>query len=126
MTHRLNRRSLLKAGAAAALPLLPPQARAQERRFQPEIGTWRSFELTTTVNVAEVKGATQLWLPVPDVATDWQQPLDNAWTGNTRSALSTTDSTFGHPNRNHERYKNGRPIGNELTAIGGSKPFVGR
>ena len=95
MTHRLNRRSLLQAGAAAALPVLPPQARAQERRFQPEIGTWRSFELTTTVNVAEVKGATQLWLPVPDVATDWQQPLDNAWTGNADSARLVSDPKSG-------------------------------
>jgi ATP-dependent RNA helicase RhlE len=36
--------------------------------------------------VAEPKGATQLWLPVPDVDTDWQRTVDNSWAGNASTA----------------------------------------
>ncbi len=75
MTHALTRRKLLKTGAALATPLLPLPALAQERRFEPQLGAWRTFEVTTTVNVADITGATKLWLPVPDVATDYQRTL---------------------------------------------------
>ncbi len=75
--------------------MLPLCAAAQERRFEPEVGAWRTFELTTTVNVAEVKGATRLWLPVPDVESDYQQPLDNAWSGNADSARLAADPKSG-------------------------------
>lgn len=71
MNHFLTRRSVLQAGCAALTTPLLTLAQAQERRFAPQVGAWRSFEVTTTVNVADVKGATQLWLPVPDVDSDY-------------------------------------------------------
>jgi transglutaminase-like putative cysteine protease len=96
MTIRNERRHWLKTSAAlAAAPLLPNLALAQERRFEPVAGAWRSFELTTTVNVADVKGATQLWLPIPDVDTDWQRPLANSWTGNASTARIAADPKRG-------------------------------
>ena len=70
-------------------------ALAQERRFVPEVGDWRSFELSTTVNVADVKGTVKLWLPVPDVETEWQQPLDNTWTGNASVTKLVADPKSG-------------------------------
>ena len=96
MTASIPRRRLLKA-TAALLPAaaLPRAVFAQERRFEPQPGAWRSFELTTTVSVPEAKGATQLWLPVPDVESDWQRPLDNAWTGNASSARIVADPKRG-------------------------------
>jgi transglutaminase-like putative cysteine protease len=85
-----TRRALLKAGAAAtAFPLLP--ALAQERRFEPQVAGWRTFEVTTRVDVADVKGATRVWLPVPDVNTEYQQSLDNAWSGNATAARIVAD-----------------------------------
>ena len=84
-SFQLDRRTLLGAGAALAAPLLVPglaRAEAAERRFEPAIGGWRTFEVTTTVQVADVQGATQLWLPVPDIDSDYQQSVDNSWTGN--------------------------------------------
>jgi transglutaminase-like putative cysteine protease len=45
--------------------------------------------------VADVKGATQLWLPVPDVASDFQHPGDNRWTGNATSARVAADPVRG-------------------------------
>lgn len=95
MNLPLNRRALLKTGAALAAPLLPFAARAQARRFEPQVGAWRTFELTTTVNVAEVKGATQLWLPVPDLDNEWQKPLDNSWTGNATESRLVADPARG-------------------------------
>jgi transglutaminase-like putative cysteine protease len=92
-TRQTTRRTLLKASAAAlALPL---HALAQQRRFEPQVGAWRSFEVSTTINVADVKGATQLWLPVPDVDTDYQRTLDNSWTGNAASARLVADAARG-------------------------------
>jgi len=95
MNSVIQRRRLLQAGLAATLPLPTFAARAQERRFEPQAGPWRTFELTTTVNVAEPKGRTQVWLPVPDVDTDWQKPLDNGWTSNATSTRLASDPARG-------------------------------
>ena len=101
-----TRRGLLQASLAAAVcQALPGTARAQATtatatpidtpRFQPQVGPWRRFELSTTVNVADVKGATQLWLPVPDLDTPYQRSLDNAWTTNASSARLVADANEG-------------------------------
>jgi len=94
MTMKPTRRTLLKAGAAAtALPLWP--ALAQDRRFEPQVTGWRTFEVTTQVDVADVKGATRVWLPVPDVNSEYQQSLDSTWTGNASSARLVVDPKSG-------------------------------
>ncbi|MEY8875878.1 MAG: transglutaminase family protein [Leptothrix sp. (in: b-proteobacteria)] len=106
MTHPTRRDLLQSALAGAALASLPGLSRAQaaaataaapaaERRFEPQPSPWRTFELTTTVTVAEVKGRTQLWLPVPDVDTEFQHPLDNRWTGNASRAAIVRDAKAG-------------------------------
>ena len=94
MTTHPTRRTLLQAGAAVtAWPLLP--ALAQERRFEPQVTGWRTFEVTTQCDVAEVKGATRLWLPVPDVNSEYQQSLDSSWSGNATSARLVVDPKSG-------------------------------
>lgn len=97
MTIRsVSRRTLLKSAAGLTAPwALSLPAQAQERRFEPQVGAWRSFEVTTTVAVADVKGATQLWLPVPDVDTDYQRTLDNSWSGNATGARLAADPKRG-------------------------------
>ncbi|MFZ2988092.1 transglutaminase-like domain-containing protein [Ideonella sp.] len=96
-----TRRDWLQSGLAlAAAQALPLAAWAQatpaaEPRFSPQVGPWRRFEVTTTVTVADVKGATQLWLPVPDLDTDYQRSLDNSWTGNAASARLVADVREG-------------------------------
>lgn len=95
MTPSLPRRRLLQAAAALPAAALPRLATAQERRFDPQPGAWRSFELTTTVSVPEARGATRLWLPLPDVETGWQRPLDNSWSGNAGSARIVADPARG-------------------------------
>ena len=95
-----TRRHLLQTGLAAAVSqALPIDASAQspaaEPRFAPQVGPWRSFEISTTITVADVKGATQLWLPVPDLSTDFQQSLDNSWTSNASTARLVADPKRG-------------------------------
>jgi transglutaminase-like putative cysteine protease len=91
----LSRRHLLQAAGALAAPALLNRAVAAERRFEPKVEGWRTFEVTTTVNVADVKGATRLWLPVPDLATDFQVSLGNSWTGNATTARLVSDAPQG-------------------------------
>ncbi|WP_088282276.1 transglutaminase family protein [Ideonella sp. A 288] len=96
-TPHLSRRTLLQSGcAAAATAALPMAALAQEsRRFEPKPGAWRSFELTTEVRVPEAKGTTHLWLPVPDVDTDYQRTQGNSWSGNARNVALVSDPARG-------------------------------
>ncbi len=91
----LSRRHLLQAAGALAAPSLLNRAFAAERRFEPQVQGWRTFEVTTTVNVADVKGATRLWLPVPDLATDFQMSTGNSWTGNATTTRLVSDATQG-------------------------------
>ncbi|NRF70296.1 transglutaminase domain-containing protein [Aquincola sp. S2] len=94
--HHPNRRTLLMQGcAAAALPLIAGRAAAQQRTFEPRVEAWRSFEITTTVNIAEAQGTTRIWLPVPSLETDYQRSLDNAWSGNAAVAQLLSDPARG-------------------------------
>jgi transglutaminase-like putative cysteine protease len=95
-----TRRILLQSGLALAVAqALPAAARAQaaaaEPRFEPRVGAWRSFEVTTTVAVADAKGATQLWLPVPDLDNDYQRSQASTWTGNAARARLVSDRKAG-------------------------------
>jgi len=91
MHTRLTRRALLQAGVAASAIPLWRVAGAQERRFEPQVSGWRTFEVVTTVNVADVKGASRVWLPMPDVSTEYQVSLDHAWTGSASIVRIVTD-----------------------------------
>ena len=51
--------------AAAHLPGLASVARAQQNDFNPRPGTWRTFEITTRVEVLQPAGVGRVWLPVP-------------------------------------------------------------
>ncbi len=92
------RRSLLKGGAAmGALALAPAFVRAQanpERRFAPMPGEWRTFDITTRVELADPVGTTRIWLPVPSINSDWQRSLDSRYTSN-GSARMAADGVEG-------------------------------
>jgi transglutaminase-like putative cysteine protease len=85
MHMNFRRRSLLQATAAASLtslPLCALSASTTQRHFQPSLSDWRTFELTTRVEILDVKGLTKLWLPIPDLDTDYQRTLTHNWVGN--------------------------------------------
>ena len=94
--HKLNRRELINMSALAlASAGLPTIARAQERQFAPQPGAWRSFEVTTRVEVLDAKGPTRLWLPLPSVDREFQQSLSHRWSGNAKSARIVSDTHYG-------------------------------
>lgn len=91
----LDRRQFIQAGAATAIAAAAPWARAQERRFEPQPGAWRSFEFTTRVDLLEPKGTSRVWLPIPSIDSDYQKSIDNQWSGNARSLTTHTDPKYG-------------------------------
>lgn len=91
----MNRRTLLGSISGLALATRWPSAVAQERRFAPLPGNWRSFEMTTTVELKDSSGAAQVWVPLPAVDSDYQRSLESAWSGNARSMRAVSDAKYG-------------------------------
>ncbi|MBA3059659.1 MAG: hypothetical protein KJ614_16165 [Gammaproteobacteria bacterium] len=48
----------------------------------------RTFDVSAGVDNANPQGATQLWLPIPLVNSDWQQSLQNSFSSNGRAKLA--------------------------------------
>ena len=92
-----SRRTFLKNSALAlATTALPAINFAQtqaptQRRFSPEPGTWRTFDLTTRVDILKPQGVTRLWLPIPAVNSDWQQSLVSSYSSNGTARLEDDD-----------------------------------
>ncbi len=101
--HAQARRNFIKhtalALASTAFPAInfaqtsPVQA-AVERKFSPQAGNWRTFEVTTRVDIVKPQGATRVWLPIPSVNTDWQKSLESSYSSNGQAVL-TADAQYG-------------------------------
>ncbi|MEO7128268.1 MAG: transglutaminase-like domain-containing protein, partial [Rhodoferax sp.] len=85
------RRTFLKnaiaTGIAVSLPaigLAQGNAPVQEpaRHFAPRPGDWRTFEVTTRVEILMPQGATRAWLPIPCVDSDYQRSLESSYMSN--------------------------------------------
>jgi transglutaminase-like putative cysteine protease len=97
MTPSRRKFLLGAAGLSAARALtLPTTALAAPAppTFNPQPGNWRTFDVTTRIEVQDAQGSTRLWLPVPSVNSDWQQTLDNSWTSNGQAQLAS-DGLYG-------------------------------
>ena len=101
--HALARRKFLQKSAAAlatsALPAInfaqtAAPAASAERQFSPQPGNWRTFEVTTRVDIIKPQGATRIWLPIPSVNSDWQQSLESSFSSNGQTQL-TDDDKYG-------------------------------
>ena len=94
----MDRRSFLKTAgaipAASAMGTLSGLAWAQQAPWAN--GTrWRSFEVTTRVEVAKPEGVTKVWLPLPLAGdTDWFKTLNNGWSGNVSTAKVIPHSKY--------------------------------
>ena len=92
---RLARRQFIRKMAAssvvAAFPAINFAQSASgvpERQFNPQPGAWRTFDVTTRVDLLKPQGATRVWLPVPALNTAWQQSLPSSFTSNGQGELS--------------------------------------
>jgi transglutaminase-like putative cysteine protease len=93
----MDRRSFLKSGTLIPIAAAMPAASfAQQLPFEPrQAEKWRSFEVTTRVEILFPEGASRVWLPVPSVNTGWQRTLDNAWSGNAATMQLLHDGKYG-------------------------------
>jgi len=92
----MNRRNLIQA--ALATPLLaglPRWSLAQQLPFDPKPAGWRTFEVVSRVEVLKPSGTTKVWIPLPSIASDYQQLLGDQWTGNATQAAIVTDGKYG-------------------------------
>jgi hypothetical protein len=88
------RRSLLQGCAAVGALMAAPtwlhaQTAADQRRFSPQVGPWRTFEVTTRVDLLDPVGPTRIWLPVPSLNTDWQRSLESRYNSNGKSHIGS-------------------------------------
>lgn len=93
------RRAFLKhtavALAGSAFPAIHfAQTAPAAREFAPQPGAWRTFEVTTRVDILKPQGATKVWLPVPSVDSSYQRSLESSFSGNGQSRM-TDDDQYG-------------------------------
>jgi transglutaminase-like putative cysteine protease len=92
-----SRRKFLKntalALAGTALPAInfAQTATVAERSFSPVPGVWRTFEVTTRVDIDQPQGVTRLWLPIPSVNSDWQKSLESSYSSNGTARMEDDD-----------------------------------
>jgi transglutaminase-like putative cysteine protease len=94
----MDRRTFL--GLTAALPAVLAVGAVPRRvgaAGEPKAGEgWRTFEITTRVEVAGAAGVSRTWLPVPlTTDTDYQRGLGQSWTGNQKTARVVQDPRYG-------------------------------
>lgn len=90
-----DRRDVLKTGATLTLAAALPRLASAEGIFAPRPGHWRNFEITTRLEIAQVAGATQAWIPLPSVnEKDWFKSEGSRWTTN-GEAMQVRDLHYG-------------------------------
>ena len=89
------RRAFLKNTAVAAVAAsLPAFSFAQtspapsRKHFAPQSGAWRTFDMTTRVDILKPQGVTKVWLPIPSVNSDYQHSLGNSFSSNGNTQLA--------------------------------------
>src|SRR3954447_21018429 len=92
----MNRREFLKQGftvsAAVVLGSVPRVARGASVSTAP----WRTFEVTTRLEVTEAVGVVRAWVPVPLMGTtEYFQREPDRWTGNFKSAQVIPYDQYG-------------------------------
>ena len=94
----MQRREFIAAGSTLAIgaTLSPAIAGAQERRFEPQPAGWRTFEVTTRIELHE-PGAAKVWIPLPGIQGDYQRTIGNRWSGNAASSRIVSDGVYGAP-----------------------------
>jgi transglutaminase-like putative cysteine protease len=77
-----TRRHFLQLAAASGVLASSPLAFAQQKQVVLQPGRWRTFDVTTRVDVNMSQGATRVWLPIPSVNSPWQRSLESSFSSN--------------------------------------------
>ena len=79
----IDRRDILKSGAALAFASTLPRVAGAQETFAPKPGAWRQFQVVTNLEIAKPEGKTQSWIPLPAVnERDWFQSNGSTWRTN--------------------------------------------
>jgi transglutaminase-like putative cysteine protease len=92
----MERRTFLK-GVGVSTAVVAGGFRMASRRAEAATAPpgWRTFEVTTRIEVAEAAGVTRVWLPLPLMSdTDYQKRLGDTWKGNTSAARVYRDEKY--------------------------------
>ena len=92
----MNRRDFLKQGltvsaglALGGLPKFAPFANANDAK-------WRTFEVTTRIDIADPVGAVRAWVPVPLLTnTDYFKREPDSWSGNYKNVRAEQTDKVG-------------------------------
>jgi len=91
----MDRRAFLKAGATT----LAAAGLARSFGVDAEANggaRWRTFEVTTRLDIVQPSGVTRGWVPLPLMPdTDYQKSLGLSWTGNTAFTRVARDEKYG-------------------------------
>jgi transglutaminase-like putative cysteine protease len=91
----LHRREFLKSAVAASAALTLPRAASAQTEFDPHPAQWRSYAVTSRIEVARPTGKLRAWIPLPSVnEADWSRSLGSEWTGNAVTAV-VGDQKYG-------------------------------
>ena len=93
----MDRREFLKQGltasaglALAGMPKFAGWAHADDPT------KWRTFEVTTTIEVKDAVGGARAWVPVPlTSATDYFKREPDTWTGNFKAVRAVQYDKYG-------------------------------
>ena len=97
MQTSISRRTVLQAACASMVFSGSTQLLAQDavRRFEPKPEGWRTFEVTTKVQIKAASGATRVWLPVASLDTPWQRTVDVSYSGEGANLELVRDKATG-------------------------------
>ena len=83
----LDRREFLKIGAAATVIAAMPGRVFADPAFAPRPAAWRTFEITTRIELSGTEGSGHAWVPLPGFsASDWNRSEASTFTTNADSA----------------------------------------
>src|SRR5687767_7925629 len=92
----MNRREFIKGGLTVSAGLaFGGLSRFEDLAFAND-AKWRTFEVTTRVEVAEPVGAVRAWVPVPlTTNTDYFKREPDSWSGNYKNVRSVRYDKHG-------------------------------
>lgn len=92
----MDRRTFLTTGAAALVGAGLARPFAALGAETSGGARWRTFEVTTRLEIIQPSGVTRAWVPLPLMPdTDYQKSLGQSWTGNAALTRVVRDDKYG-------------------------------
>lgn len=92
----MNRREFLKQGLTVSAGLILGSAPQLVRAAKANEVPWRTFEVTTRLEITDAVGAVRAWIPTPlTTSTEYCQREADRWTGNFTSAQALQYDQYG-------------------------------